>query len=68
MSMNTNQRFPEELKKLDNVILQPHTGSGTIETRTKMALMAAENLIEGLKGNIPPNCINKEVFLKKTTK
>jgi len=60
-------KIPEELKKLDNVILQPHTGSGTIETRTKMALMAAENLIEGLKGNIPPNCINKEVFLKKTT-
>jgi lactate dehydrogenase-like 2-hydroxyacid dehydrogenase len=61
-------KIPEGLKKLDNVILQPHTGSATIETRTKMALMAAENLIEGLKGNIPPNCINKEVFLKKTTK
>ncbi len=61
-------KLPEELKKLNNVILQPHTGSGTVETRTKMALIAAENLIEGLKGNIPPNCINKEVFLKKTTK
>jgi glyoxylate reductase len=60
-------KISKELKKLSNVILQPHTGSGTIETRTKMALMAAENLIEGLKGNIPPNCINKEVFLKKTT-
>ena len=61
-------KIPEELKKLDNVILQPHTGSGTVETRTKMAIIAAENLIEGLKGNIPPNCINKEVFRKKTTK
>lgn len=61
-------KIPEELKKLDNVILQPHTGSGTIETRTKMALIAAKNLIEGLKGNIPPNCINKEVFLIKPTK
>jgi glyoxylate reductase len=60
-------KISKELKKLNNVILQPHTGSGTIETRTKMALMAAENLIEGLKGNTPPNCINKEVFLKKTT-
>jgi len=60
-------KISKELKKLNNVILQPHTGSGTIETRTKMALMVAENLIEGLKGNIPPNCINKEVFLKKTT-
>jgi glyoxylate reductase len=57
--------IPQELKNLDNVILQPHSGSATIETRTKMALMAAENLIVGLKGGIPPNCINKEVFQKK---
>ncbi|MCU0849778.1 MAG: D-glycerate dehydrogenase [Candidatus Thermoplasmatota archaeon] len=56
----------EGLKGLDNVVLQPHTGSGTIETRTKMALMAAENMIIGLKGGVPPNCINKEVFKKKT--
>jgi glyoxylate reductase len=57
--------IPQELKKLDNVVLQPHSGSATIETRTKMALMAAENLIVGLTGGIPPNCINKEVFQKK---
>jgi glyoxylate reductase len=56
----------DELKRLTNVVLQPHTGSGTIETRTKMALMAAENMMIGLNGGIPPNCINKEVFLKKT--
>jgi lactate dehydrogenase-like 2-hydroxyacid dehydrogenase len=56
----------EGLKGLDNVVLLPHTGSGTIETRTKMALMAAENMIIGLKGGVPPNCINKEVFKKKT--
>lgn len=55
----------KDLFALDNVVLQPHTGSGTIETRTKMALMAAENLIAGLKGDIPPNCVNKEVFTKK---
>ncbi len=54
----------EELKRLKNVVLQPHIGSGTIETRTKMALMAAENMIIGLKGGIPPNCVNKEVFQK----
>jgi len=55
----------EELKKLDNVILQPHSASATIETRTKMAIMAAENMIAGLKGEIPPNCVNKEVFQKR---
>lgn len=55
----------KELLALDNAIVQPHTGSATFETRTKMAVIAAENLIAGLKGKIPPNCINKEVFTKK---
>jgi glyoxylate reductase len=61
-------KISKELKRLDNVVLQPHTGSGTIETRTKMALMAAENMSIGLKGGIPPNCVNKEVFLKTPIK
>ena len=54
-----------ELKNLDNVVLQPHSASATIETRTKMALMAAENMMLGLKGKIPPNCVNIEVFERK---
>jgi glyoxylate reductase len=54
----------DELKKLDNVVIQPHSASATVETRTKMAVMAAENMIAGLKGEIPPNCVNKEVFSK----
>lgn len=52
----------KELLKLDNVILQPHSASATTETRTKMAIIAAENMITGLKGEIPPNCINPEIF------
>jgi len=52
----------KELLKLDNVILQPHSASATTETRTKMAIIAAENIITGLKGEIPPNCINPEIF------
>lgn len=55
-----------ELIKLDNVVLQPHSASATIETRTKMAIIAAENMIAGLTGEIPPNCVNKEVFQKKS--
>lgn len=55
----------KDLLILGNVVLQPHTGSGTFETRTKMALMAAENLIAGLQGGIPANCVNKEVFATK---
>ena len=46
------------LTDLENAVLLPHVGSATIETRTRMALMAAENLLAGLKGEQPPNCIN----------
>ena len=58
----------EDLKKLDNIVIQPHSASATIESRTKMAIMAAENMIAGLKGEIPPNCVNKEIFQKKSTR
>jgi glyoxylate reductase len=50
------------LTLLDNVILLPHVGSATLETRTRMASMAAQNLIAGLDGQKPPNLINPEVF------
>lgn len=55
-------KIAEELKKLKNVVLQPHSASATVNSRTQMAIMAAENMIAGLKGKIPPNCVNKEVF------
>ena len=55
----------KELLKLDNVILQPHSASATIDTRTKMAVMAAENMIIGLKGKKPKNCVNPEIFKQK---
>ena len=55
----------KELLKLDNVVLSPHSASATFETRSKMAVIAAENMIAGLKGEIPPNCVNPEVFKKK---
>lgn len=47
---------------LKNVVLLPHVGSATIETRTRMGLKAAENLLAGLRGKRPPNCLNPEVF------
>ncbi len=50
------------LTALDNVILLPHVGSGTLETRIRMATMAAENLIAGLSGLIPPNLVNPEAL------
>ena len=53
-----------ELIKLDNVVLEPHIGSATLETRTRMAIMAAENLIISLEGKKSKNCVNPEVFSK----
>lgn len=45
------------LAELDNVILTPHTASATEETRSKMAELAAQNIIEALEGRVPPNQI-----------
>jgi len=50
------------LADLENVVLTPHISSASIETRTKMAIMAAENLLAGLKGIKPPNIVNPEVL------
>lgn len=54
--------IPLRLKQLDKVVLLPHLGSATKETRSNMARMAAENMIIGLKGKRPPNCVNPEIF------
>jgi len=50
------------LTELDNVTLLPHVGSGTLETRTRMASLAVENLLAGLRGDVPPNILNPEVL------
>jgi glyoxylate reductase len=57
-------KISQELIKLDNVVLQPHSASATISSRTNMAVIAAKNMIAGLKGEIPPNCVNIEIFDK----
>jgi len=52
----------DALLALDNVIITPHIASASFTTREKMALMAAENLLAGLRGETPPNCVNPEVL------
>ncbi|MCX5893831.1 MAG: D-glycerate dehydrogenase [Deltaproteobacteria bacterium] len=49
----------------DHVVLLPHVGSATIETRTKMGLMAAANLLAALRGERPPNCLNWTALQEK---
>ena len=51
----------DPLLSLPNCIVVPHIGSASVATRTKMATMAAENLLAGLRGEPLPNCINPEV-------
>ena len=50
------------LTELPNVVLTPHIGSGTFETRLKMSTMAVTNCIAGLTGQRPPNLLNPETF------
>ncbi len=51
-----------ELTKLANVVILPHIGSATAETRLKMATLAAENLLAVLDGRRAPNVVNPEVL------
>lgn len=63
--LDVYEREPEvepELLKMENVVLAPHIASASRETRLRMAMMAAENLIAGLSGKHPPNLVNEEVW------
>ena len=44
-----NEPYHGQLAGMNNVVLTPHIGSATIETRRKMDIESAENLIRGLK-------------------
>jgi glyoxylate reductase len=48
--------------KRANVVLAPHIASASLETRTKMACMAAENVVALFAGKRPPNILNPEVL------
>lgn len=55
------EREPEvhpELLPLDNVVMIPHLGSATHETRTAMAMLAAENAVAVLAGREPPTAVS----------
>jgi glyoxylate reductase len=52
------------LLALPNVVVTPHMGSATTETRMAMAMLAAENLVAALTGQRPPNLVNPEVWEK----
>ena len=47
-----------KLLELENVVLAPHIGSASIETRNKMAALAAENIVAVLAGQEPKTPVN----------
>jgi glyoxylate reductase len=50
------------LLRLENCLIAPHIASASEQSRDDMALLAAENLIAGLKGERLPHCVNPEVY------
>ncbi|PMB74157.1 D-glycerate dehydrogenase, partial [Candidatus Bathyarchaeota archaeon] len=50
------------LLRLDNVVVAPHISSASHETRSRMAEMAAENLVAFFEGKQPPNLVNPDVL------
>ena len=53
--------FEHELAELDNVVLLPHIGSATHETRDAMAELAARNIVAVLEGRRPPTPVNEPI-------
>lgn len=66
--LDVYEREPElapGLAELDNVVIPPHLGSASFQTRNKMAQMAAENLVAALSGKVPPNLVNQDALTQK---
>jgi glyoxylate reductase len=58
---NEPVRADNPLLSMENVVVTPHIGSASVETRTAMAVLAAQNIVAALKGETPPNLVNKEL-------
>ena len=47
----------EGMKELDNLMILPHIGSASFETRDKMALLVADNILDALEGKTPRSLV-----------
>jgi len=56
-------RVSPELLRMENVLLQPHIGSATWETREKMAWVAVNNILAVIRGEVPPTLLNPEIYV-----
>jgi glyoxylate reductase len=57
-----NEPFMHPGLKRPNVVLAPHIASASLETRTKMACIAAENVVAFFAGERPPNMLNPDML------
>ena len=53
---------PDLLEVQEHVVLVPHIGSATTETRQRMSTLAAENMVTALSGERPPCLVNSDVW------
>ena len=63
--LDVYEREPEVEKRLlnmNNVVLLPHVGSASLETRVNMSEMAVANVVSALSGEVPKNLVNPEVL------
>jgi len=57
----------DPLLTLENIVIAPHIASASVATRTKMAMMAVDNLLSAVKGERPLHIVNPEVLSKPQT-
>jgi glyoxylate reductase len=60
-----NEPFIHPGLKRPNVVLTPHLASASIETRSRMAVIAANNIVALFQGQRPPNLLNPGLFKKQ---
>jgi len=53
------------LLELDNVVLLPHIGSASVETRRNMARLAADGCVAALRGERPAHLVNPEAWARR---
>ncbi len=55
----------QDLLHMEQVVLVPHIGSASLQTRTQMALMAAENISAHIQGKQPANLLNPDITTQR---
>ena len=55
----------DPLLTLENVVIAPHVGSASVDSRGAMCLLAARNLLAGLQGQPLEQCANPEVYQRR---